>query len=415
MKKKIKIEEFGLPLEMAISNQIYEAIQGDMVGQIIKTGKINLSGNYLRSMLEGHSFKVEASTLPHYYELFNSVKEKLGFTGKVDFYITGDASVNAYTVAGDNEDEPSIINVNSSLIDLMTDDEIRFVIGHEFGHLITKNTELLRLIHFVFPDFKTPPITLQYKVRLWQQLSELVADRYGFYAMPNIDVCISAFFKMSSGLDFEKMKMKVEAFLEENNRRLEYFRNDKGMNVATHPINPIRVQALNVFSKSEFFVNKGISKEEMQVQMDELTSILLKIRNSEVDVYMAQFIATAGLIIASVDAERVTDDEVEQILMELSAIQIFPQEYLNEIAQQDVNAIFQESIAKILETNPEMREGMLRYLIEIAMSDNSIKDKEVNAVFNIGQQMLGYHSIEIAQIFAQMIQQNFEPDLDDIC
>lgn len=412
--KNITKEDLGLPLETSISNQIYEAIQGDMVERIIKTGKINLSGNYLHSMLEGHSFKVDSATLPHYYDLFNSVKEQLGYEGKVDFYITGEASVNAYTVAGNNEDEPSIINVNSSLIDLMTDDEVRFVIGHEFGHLITKNTELLRLIHFVFPDFKKPPITLQYKVRLWQQLSELIADRYGFCAMPNINTCVSAFFKMSSGLDFNKMKMKVDAFLEENNHRLEYFRNDKGMNVATHPINPIRVQALNIFSQSEYFVDGGISKDDMQGKMTELTDILLKIRNSEVDVYMAQFIATAGLIIASSDSNEINEEEVEQILDELSAIQIFPQEYLNTIAQKEVGQIFEESIKKILETNPELREGMLRYIIAVAMADNSIEDKEVNTVFGIGQQLLGFPPIEIAQIFAQMIQHNFVPDSEDI-
>ena len=107
----------------------------------------------------------------------------------------------AFAVASSKEGDPHIININSGLIDLMTDDELRFVVGHEIGHLMNRDTKLLRLIYFVFPHNTVPPLVLQYKIRLWQQLSELVADRYGYMAIPNLEVCVSAFFKMASGLD----------------------------------------------------------------------------------------------------------------------------------------------------------------------------------------------------------------------
>ncbi len=408
-----KYEDFALPLEQTISEQIYQAIEGDIIEKIIKIGKIHTGNNYDRSLLEGHSFKVEAETLSHYYELFNEVKDKLEFKEAVDFYITGDSSVNAYAIPADDDECPNIINVNSSLIELMTDDELRFVIGHELGHLISKNAKLMRLVHFVFPDKRNPPIALQYKYRLWKQLAELVADRFGFIAMPDINVCISAFFKMASGLDFNKMQMKVDAFIEENNRRLDYFRNDKGMNVATHPINPIRVQALNILSQSEFFVKNGISKETMQEKMNELTDILLKIKNTPLDMYMAQFIATAGLIVATTD-QPMNEDELEVILNELSNIKVFSQDYLKDISQKDVAKLFEESIVKILETNPEMREAMLRYLMHIAMADNAIEKQETNVIFDIGNKILGYSVIEIAQIFAQMIQFEFNPGIQSI-
>ena len=217
------------------------------------------------------------------------------------------------------------------------------------------------------------PITLQYKIRLWQQLSELVADRFGYMAMPNLNVCISAFFKMSSGLDFNKMDMKVEAFLEDNKKRLEYFRNDKGINFATHPINPIRVEALNQFSKSVFFNEKGTSKEDLENGMNELIEILLKVRNTELDSNMAKFIATAGLIIANCD-ETISENEIDLIFSELSVLEIFPKTYLEDIAQSDVVETFKESIKKLLELNPETREAMLRYLISIALADKDVNN-----------------------------------------
>ncbi len=408
------ISEYGLPLEVELSTQIYNALQGNVVEEIIKMAKIPFSDNYYRSMLEGHSFKVEEGTLSRYYNIFNEIKETLQFTEPVDFYITGDPSVNAFAIASQEEGEPNIINVNSSLIQLMTDDELRFVIGHEMGHLINKNATLVKLINFVFPHGATIPITLQYKIRLWQQLSELVADRFGYMAMPNLNVCISAFFKMSSGLDFNKMDMKVEAFLEDNKKRLEYFRNDKGINFATHPINPIRVEALNQFSKSVFFNEKGTSKEDLENGMNELIEILLKVRNTELDSNMAKFIATAGLIIANCD-ENVSENEIDLIFSELSVLEIFPKTYLEDIAQSDVVETFKESIKKLLELNPETREAMLRYLISIALADKDINVKEVELIFNIAAGELGYSPMETAQIFSQMIQIDFTPSMNALC
>ena len=408
------ISEYGLPLEVELSTQIYNALQGNVVEEIIKMAKIPFSDNYYRSMLEGHSFKVEEGTLSRYYNIFNEIKETLQFTEPVDFYITGDPSVNAFAIASQEEGEPNIINVNSSLIQLMTDDELRFVIGHEMGHLINKNATLVKLINFVFPHGATIPITLQYKIRLWQQLSELVADRFGYMAMPNLNVCISAFFKMSSGLDFNKMDMKVEAFLEDNKKRLEYFRNDKGINFATHPINPIRVEALNQFSKSVFFNENGTSKEELENGMNELIEILLKVRNTELDSNMAKFIATAGLIIANCD-ETISENEIDLIFSELSVLEIFPKTYLEDIAQSDVVETFKESIKKLLELNPETREAMLRYLISIALADKDINVKEVELIFNIAAGELGYSPMETAQIFSQMIQIDFTPSMNALC
>lgn len=408
------ISEYGLPLEVELSTQIYNALQGNVVEEIIKMAKIPFSDNYYRSMLEGHSFKVEEGTLSRYYNIFNEIKETLQFTEPVDFYITGDPSVNAFAIASQEEGEPNIINVNSSLIQLMTDDELRFVIGHEMGHLINKNATLVKLINFVFPHGATIPITLQYKIRLWQQLSELVADRFGYMAMPNLNVCISAFFKMSSGLDFNKMDMKVEAFLEDNKKRLEYFRNDKGINFATHPINPIRVEALNQFSKSVFFNEKGTSKEDLESGMNELIEILLKVRNTELDSNMAKFIATAGLIIANCD-ENISENEIDLIFSELSVLEIFPKTYLEDIAQSDVVETFKESIKKLLELNPETREAMLRYLISIALADKDINVKEVELIFNIAAGELGYSPMETAQIFSQMIQIDFTPSMNALC
>ncbi len=396
----------SIELEKQIGEQIYNALQGSVVEAVLRQTKVLNNDAYWRSTMEGHSLKVEKELLSDFYELCHDVKKKLNFEEKVDFYITGDSSVNAFSVAAENEDEPHIVNINSALFGLMSNDELRFVVGHELGHLINRDTALVRLIHFVFPPNSEVPVTLQYKIRLHEQLAELVADRYGYLATENLAVCVTAFFKLASGLDLGKMNVSIDALLADNNRRLDYFLNDKGISRTSHPVNPIRVQALNLFATAN-------NKAELDEGMEKLIKILLKVGGNELDEYIARFIASAGLIIANFDNE-VSKDEIESIIQSLAGLKIFPRKFLDEIADGDVVEIFNNSVEKILEINPGMRENMLKYMIHIVLSDKIIAKEEVEFIYKFGNN-IGLSDIEIATTIAGAIQQCYVPSLDAIC
>lgn len=396
----------AIELEKQIGKQIYNALQGSVVEEVLRKTKVSGTDAYWRSNMEGHSLKVEKDLLCDFYNLCHDVKKKLKFEDKVDFYITGDSSVNAFSVAAETEGEPHIVNINSALFNLMTTDEMRFVIGHELGHLINKDTKLKRLILFVFPPESNVPVMLQHKIRLHDQLAELVADRYGYLATENLDACVTAFFKLASGLDLAKMNVSIDALIADNNRRLDYFLNDKGISRAAHPVNPIRIQALNLFAKAD-------SKEALDSGMDELTSILLKVGGNELDEHMATFIASAGLIVANADGD-VNKDEIEQIITSLAGIKIFPRKFLETIADGDIVSVFNESVSKILEINPGMRDSLLKYMIRIVMSDKNITDEEIELIYTFGSN-IGLSEMEIASAIAEDIQQSYVPGMDAIC
>ena len=395
-----------IELEQHLGAQIYNSLQGPVVEEVLRQIKTSSSSDaYLRSSMEGHSMKVEKSLLSEFYDLCYEVKDKLGYTAKVDFYITGDSIVNAFSIASEDVNEPNIVNINSGLFDLMTRDELKFVIGHELGHLINRDTALTRLINFVFPPQTAAPVTLQYKIRLHEQLAELVADRYGYIATGDLGVCVTAFFKLASGLDLAKMNVSIDTLLADNNRRLSYFLNDRGLRRNSHPVNPIRVQALNLFATAE-------SDEELKEGMDELISILLKVGDGELDEYIARFIASAGIIVANAD-NGVKKEEIEHIIAQLAKLKIFPRQYLDEISSGYVMNTFNESVDNIMKKNPGMRECMLRYMIDIVMSDQVIAKEEIVLLYKFGE-FVGLSRIEIANAIAAAIQQNYVPSLDSI-
>lgn len=397
LKPKIELQE-------KLSRQIYDALQGNVVEEIIKEAMPSDSGDYWRNAMEGHSFKVEKRLLPKLYDTFDEIKKALKYNEAVDLYITGDSTVNAFSVACEREGDPHIINLNSALVELMTDDELKFVIGHELGHLINEDTKLHRLINFVFPEVMGMPTAMFHKVRLEGQLAELVADRYGYMAVGKLEPCVSAFFKMASGLDLAKMHIEVEALLEENIKHLEYFMNDKGVSRETHPVNPIRVQALNLFDKEK--TNKSLAKA-----MEPMIQILLKVGSSSVDYYISRFVATSGLIVAMQD-EEMSKEELDMILDNLAETQIFPMEFLKEMNETDkVPEIFAESIGKIFEEEPHLREGMFRYLIGLVIADKRLDKREIELLYQLGDNYFAYSKKEVAIMMAEMVQAKFVPNI----
>lgn len=395
-----------IELEKALAAQIYNALQGDVVRFILKNAQDTTDDDYWRSRMEGHCMKADKNLLGNFYRLCHEVKERLGFHEPVDFFVTGDSSINAFSIAAEDGQHAHIVNVNSELFNLMSEDELKFVIGHELGHLINQDTALRRLINFVYPPQQTQiPITLQYKIHLHDNLAELVADRYGYIACGNLDACVTAFFKMASGLDLEKMQVSIEELLTDNSKHLDYFLKGGGRSHYDHPVNPIRVQAINLFATAK-------NQEDLEKGMDELIQILLKVGNNPLDEPMSIFVATAGIITANIDG-NVTKEEYENIVRTLSGSNIFPKSFIDSVLKADVNKLFEDSINAILSINPGLKPNLLEYIISIVLADREIGEQEVNFVYNIGKG-LGLSVKEISILFASMVQRNFNPSLDAI-
>lgn len=402
-----------IPQEKYLGQQIYTALEGDVISEVInQTGAMqHRDDSLMRAGMEVTSIKVEKSVMPKLYRNLYSVKDKLGFTQDIEFYITNSPQVNACTYFGTTPGRPLIVELNSSLIELMDEDELRFVIGHELGHQIDGNYELTKLINFVYPNLDTmSPLLLQMKVRFWQQLCELVADRYGFLAVEDLNVCVSAFFKMHSGLNLRRMDIDIQAFIDNNRRLLRYYTDGKFLSLDNydHPVDAIRVEALNLFATSQ-------SRTELDEGMNKLISAMSRMCREEVDEHMPYFIASAGLLMANADG-NITQDEVENILISLSSFEMFPQDVLDEVFKSNNPvAYFNKSVSKILELKPDAKESLFQYIIDLVMVDNKLKREEIELMKQIGTTIFGYSEDEIMVKFAISIRQSFRPKFSAIC
>ncbi|HLN36072.1 MAG TPA: hypothetical protein VK250_12435, partial [Nitrososphaeraceae archaeon] len=185
----------------------------------------------------------------------------------------------------------------------------------------------------------------------------------------------------------------------------------------SHPINPIRIKAIQLFGESELYrnaLNGNVeikTDESLEESIMELIRILLIMTSSDLARHRQHFIASAGLIVASAD-EKIDKIEAEEILSILSNYTIFPEDFLDAVSKSEkVEEIFRQSIENILAANPGERVSMMEFLIMISISNRDIAQKEIDFLFHAGTELLGFSRKEVAQILAEQIRSRFMPEV----
>ncbi len=170
-------------------------------------------------------------------------------------YVSQTPLANAGAVGMDN---PFIV-LNSSLIELSTPDQVRFVLGHEVAHILSDHA-LYRTLLFLLLDFARPlvpvigqaalPITLA--LLEWHRKSEVSCDRAGLLAVQDPDAALGALGTMAGGIRGREGGVDIDALRAQSAEYLDAEGLDaffKFMSTArqTHPFPVIRVTELVSF------------------------------------------------------------------------------------------------------------------------------------------------------------------------
>lgn len=394
-----------IELQHQLAQQIFNALQGEVTEDIRQKCQGNANDRYFRSAKEGNSLKVNETLLPQFYNLCREVKEKLEFVGDIDFYITGTSDVNACAYFSNDEQRPHIIEVNSGLFKLMNEEELKYIIGHEIGHLINCDSMINNLFYFIYPDeeaLEKCPEFLVKRVAFYGRLAELGADFYGYIANENLDACVTAVYKMASELDLAQMNVSIDTLIAENNQRLDYFLKEGGVTDGSHPVNPIRIRALELFAtaKTQAAFNRG---------MNDLVWALQKLQYDALDNAIADYIAAAGIFISQMDGKRDKNEE-DFIIRELAAFSLSPYKDLKRVEKGDVVNTLNTAIKNILEMAPDLKGELFNYFVNMAFADGELNEKELALIYDFGDK-LGYHESEIAEFLCNKIRKEFVPSV----
>ena len=400
-----------IPMYNQLTQQLWDALQGDTVWAIMQSLGIDKTDDrFNKADREGNNLKVTEKVTPHLYKLFYGVKERLHFEHDVDFYVESSPVANAFAevITPSDPDSPYSVVVYSAMIDMMTDTELCTVVGHELGHLSDPNMQLGKVFSFVFPNGEVP-VPLQYKYLFWRQLAELYADRYGYLATGDINACISAEFKLKSGLKLDKMDVDMNAFLEYNREVLQHYITGAGRSIdnRTHPVSPIRVEALNLFANAK-------TEKELNEGMDQLVSIIarMNINNSLGKSYL-EFVASAGLLLAEADGE-ITDSEIDLILNRMSSFHMFPKDVLLAVSKENHREVFNQSVMQILNEQPDCRNDLFMYMVDLMIADRTFHKAEIDLLAEVAQHVFQLDQETFLKLLAIGIQRGFLPSVESI-
>lgn len=243
------------------------------VGAVIRTYKDLMRNQYL-----GTTVKVGARQLPRMHRIARECARTLGVPAPT-LYVANSPFMNAFTF-GTNED--SFIVVHSRLVDDFSDPELRFVIGHEMGHVQNNHVvygTALRLLKgnlLLFVRILMPPAEAALKD--WARKAEITCDRAGLLCCQDLDAAMSSFVKMACGSTKLYDELDVDAYLEQ----LEAGREGVGRFrelLASHPYLPKRIRALQLFAESALYREAigqtgGLDMAEVDAQTKEILRIV---------------------------------------------------------------------------------------------------------------------------------------------
>jgi Zn-dependent protease with chaperone function len=158
----------------------------------------------IRLIYLGTAVRVDERQFPGLHRLLAEVGQVLDVEELPEMFVRNDPVSNAMTIGMDKP----IIVLNSGLLDLLDEEEMRFVVAHELGHALSGHavyrTLLLRLMGMAGVWSAVPGGVLGIRMIVaalfeWQRKSELSADRAGLLATQDPAVAFRTHMKLASG------------------------------------------------------------------------------------------------------------------------------------------------------------------------------------------------------------------------
>jgi Zn-dependent protease with chaperone function len=194
-----------------------------------------------------HAYPITPQEQPELASVVESCAKRLQ-AGAFSSYIAPGNILNAYTFG---MGEPQVV-VYAGVLHIMDADELRFIIGHELGHVCLGHTWLNSLVGGMsgIPSPYVAAIVLYFSFRWWNRACEYSADRAGLLACGKPQKAASALIKLAGG----SSAVSSEAGLQETLRRIDSeddsIENNLGELFSSHPMIVRRLKALREYTAS---------------------------------------------------------------------------------------------------------------------------------------------------------------------
>lgn len=250
--------------------------------------------NSIRTHLLQSAVRVDERLLPKLARCVKRLHETVGVQDSIETYVYEGSAINAFVTRGRAH---LYVALSSGAVNVLTDEELEFVVGHEFGHAVFEHVDV-GVGHLLEASDLDPRDRMQ--MFAWKRAAEISADRMGLVCCGSLAIAATAMFKTLSGLNLPGLMIDAQAFSEQWDHLVAEVincgANDEHWQL-THPFPPLRMKAMQLFAASRGGTTAGSS----DVDVEKLLSMMdprARENRDGVDPLLADFVLWGGIAVA---------------------------------------------------------------------------------------------------------------------
>ncbi len=227
-----------------------------------------------RRNLLGSALRLTRGMSPKLIAMVDECRETLGIEIPTELYVFSNPQFNAFCIKP--EDGRLFLGFTSAIIEKFSLDELKFVLGHEFGHYLFEHHDIP--IGVIMKSQPRPSPQLALKLFAWSRAAEISADRAGALCSKNLDAVASSMFKLASGVTSDLIQIEIDDFVEQLEAMQKEGENSKGETRAdwfsTHPFSPLRLRALQLTFESEVLGASSLKRDVLESEIANLLGLM---------------------------------------------------------------------------------------------------------------------------------------------
>lgn len=246
------VRYYGHPIDSSLIN----ALDMELINDVFRAF-VDFNADRAMGQVVASSIPVNEKSYPVLNRIVDECVERLGIRRPYVIVTNHMGGINAMTFGSDEE---PYVAITSLMTKIMSEEQMRFVVGHECGHIAmghmvyhTAATVLGSLSQYIPFIGKIAYSGMSIPLNAWARRSEITADRAGLHCCEDPEVAKKALLQLECAFNSAD-DIDIETYLENSRHYLKRGIVRKiGEYGANHPMTPKRIEALDLFANSELY------------------------------------------------------------------------------------------------------------------------------------------------------------------
>lgn len=350
----------------------------------------------IRERLMKEGIRLTERLSPRIFRIFQDLCGSLEIDAHPEVFCLPSQDINAFAVLDVRKEKTwSLVGVTAAALERLEDAELKSILGHELGHILFGNNRLSALIS---TDAGNPALTVlpamgESLFLRWRKKAEISADRVSLLASRDFRATATSLLKATFGLSEKNLNLDIQALVgqvDEIRGRRELMEET----FASHPLLPIRLKAVELFSHSAKAKRAGyqasdaaLEDEALEQAVDDLVKLTRRYPYEALDLAVMRVVALGGAMVLGADKD-VSDEEVKILVQILH--RWFTDEPEGEIVTD--RAIIDSKLPETIdlvnrEGDNQAKSFILSRLTDVAMADGALVDAESAVILSLAEKL----------------------------